>query len=118
MLTLATGAVPDGMIFAFADGDASSGSGSLVGLLLPLLVIGGLFYFMMIMPQRKRAKALTEMRETMVVGSEVRTVGGIYGVVTFIDGEDVTIDIGGGNTMRVIRRAVADVLDADTGASE
>lgn len=120
MLTLATRAVPEGFLLAFADGDAPSGSGSLISLLLPLVVIGGLFYFMMIMPQRKRAKALTAMRDAMSVGSEIRTVGGIYGVVTFIDGDDVTIDIGAGTTLRIVRRAIADVLDdpSDTGVSE
>ena len=92
--------------------DSSESSGSLVGFLLPLIIIGGLFYFMLIMPQRRRAKAMEELRSSIGVGDEVRTVGGIYGVVRAIEEAEMVIDVGGGTTLRVAKRAVAEKLTA------
>ena len=96
------------LLLAFQDSGESSGS--LVGFLLPLLIIGGLFYFMLIMPQRRRMKAAEQLRSSIGVGDEVRTIGGIYGVVRSIEEEEMVIDVGGGTTLRVARRAVAENL--------
>lgn len=97
-------------LLAFQDAEAS---GSVLGFLLPLLIIGGLFYFMLIMPQRRRMKALNEVRESIDVGDEVRTVGGIYGVVRSIEADDLIIDVGGGTTLRVVKRAIAEKLGGE-----
>jgi preprotein translocase subunit YajC len=98
------------LLLAFQD--SSESSGSLVGFLLPLLIIGGLFYFMLIMPQRRRAKAMEDLRSSIGVGDEVRTVGGIYGVVRSIEEDEMVIDVGGGTTLRFAKRAVAEKLTA------
>ena len=63
----------------------SEPSGSVLTLVLPLLVLGGLFYFMIVMPQRRRVKAADAMRNSVDVGDEVRTIGGMYGRVIAID---------------------------------
>jgi preprotein translocase subunit YajC len=97
------------LVLAFTDA-AESDSGSLLGLLLPLIIIGGLFYFMLILPQRRRMKAVNQMREGVQVGEDVRTIGGIYGVVTSMEGEDVWLDVGSGTTLRVLKRAIAERL--------
>ena len=104
MVNLAT----SGLVLAFQDSGESSGS--LIGFLLPLIIIGGLFYFMLIMPQRRRMKAMEELRGSIEIGDEVRTVGGIYGVVRSIEDDDMVIDVGGGTVLRVAKRAVADKL--------
>jgi preprotein translocase subunit YajC len=98
-------------LLAFQDG--GEGGGSLFGLLLPLIIIGGLFYFMLIMPQRRRMKAMNQLRDSVDVGDEVRTVGGIYGVVRSIEDEDLLIDVGGGTTLRVVKRAIAEKLGGE-----
>jgi preprotein translocase subunit YajC len=92
--------------------DAGDASG-LLGFLLPLIIIGGLFYFMLIMPQRRRMKALNQLRDSIDVGDEVRTVGGIYGVVQSIEDDDMLIDVGGGTVLRVVKRAVAEKLGGE-----
>ncbi len=93
--------------------DAGEATGSIFGFLLPLIIIGGLFYFMLIMPQRRRMKALNQLRDSIDVGDEVRTVGGIYGVVQSIEDEDMIIDVGGGTVLRVVKRAVAEKLGGE-----
>ncbi len=104
------------VLLAFADGtDSGAGSGSLVGLLLPLVVIGGLFYFMLIMPQRRRIRQAEAMRGAVSVGDAVRTIGGIYGTVRSIDEDEIVLDVGGGTTLRILRRAIAERLGGDEG---
>lgn len=90
-------------------------TGSVLGLVLPLLVLGGLFYFMIVMPQRRRMKAVEQMRSAIEIGDEVRTIGGMYGRVTSIDETDVTLDVGGGTSLRFTKKAIAERLGGETG---
>ena len=92
----------------------SETGGSALGFLLPIAVLGGLFYLLLVMPQRRRAKKAQELRDSIDIGDEVRTIGGIYGTVRSEDGETFTIDIGGGSTMRIAKRAVADRVGDDS----
>lgn len=89
---------------------AEETGGSLVGFLLPLLIIGGLFYFLLIMPQRKMRRQGQEMRSALSVGDEVRTVGGIYGTVLSVHEETLVLDVGGGTHFTLATRAVAQIL--------
>ena len=95
-----------------AQEETSSGSGVL-GLLLPMLVLGVLFYVFILMPQRRRQKKTREMQSQMGVGDEVRTIGGIVGTIIGEDEQTFTLDLGG-STMRVVRRAVAERMTEDT----
>lgn len=90
----------------------SSGGGNALGFLLPLLILGGLFYVLLILPQRRRAKKMEELRSEISQGDEVRTIGGIFGTVVGEDDDAFTIDIGG-QTMRVVKRAIAERITDD-----
>jgi preprotein translocase subunit YajC len=57
------------------------GMGGLLGGLMPFLLIFGVFYFLIILPQRKRQKALSDMVSTLKPGDKVITNGGIYATV-------------------------------------
>jgi preprotein translocase subunit YajC len=92
----------------------SENTGSALGFLLPLLVLGGLFYLLLVLPQRRRAKKAQELRDSIDIGDQVRTIGGIYGTVRSEDDESFTIDIGGGSTMRIAKRAVAERVGDDS----
>jgi preprotein translocase YajC subunit len=76
----------------------ASEGGNILAFLFPLLILGGLFYVLLILPQRRRAKRMQEMR------SEIR---GILGTVVDEDDDTFTLDIGG-QTMRVLKRAIAE----------
>ena len=56
---------------------AQQGGGALGGL-LPLLIIGVLFYFLLIRPQQKRARAQRELHSSLSVGDMVVTIGGFH----------------------------------------
>jgi preprotein translocase subunit YajC len=90
------------------------GGSNAIGFLLPLVILGGLFYFMLVMPQRRRAKKAKELRQSITVGDEIRTIGGIFGTVRSEDDDSFIIDIGGGSTMRIAKQAVAERTGDDT----
>lgn len=102
-----------GWVLAFTDAAADETSGSILTLLLPLILLGGVFYFFMIMPQRRRMKAMTVMRERLSVGDEVRTIGGIRGVIQSMDDDEVVLDVGDGTSLRLVLRAIAEQLGGD-----
>lgn len=88
--------------------------GSTLGFLLPIAILGGLFYLLLIMPQRRRAKRAKELRDSINVGDEIRTIGGIYGTIKSEDDESFTIDLGSGSMMRIAKRAIAERVGNDS----
>ena len=76
----------------------------LMGLLLLMI------YFMMIRPQRKKDKADREMRESMKVGDEAITIGGIVGKIEKINEKTVVISTTAGkNKIEFLKTAIASV---------
>ena len=102
-------------LLATASDDAATGTNSIASLVFPMILIGGLFYLLLIRPQRTRMRQMEDLRQSIDIGDEVRTVGGIYGTVTGIDDDVMILDVGGGTSLRVARRAVADKLNQDPG---
>ncbi len=91
----------------------SSDSGATILGLLPLVVIGGLFYVMMIRPQKRRARASRALRDSVSVGDEIRTVGGILGRIVAVDDEEIRLEVAPGLTIRLTRRAIGERLDGN-----
>jgi preprotein translocase subunit YajC len=104
-------AIKGGLILA-QESDGGTQSNPLA-FLLPLAILGGLFYVILILPQRRRMKQAQQMRDSIGVGDEVRTVGGIYGTVREEIGETFLLDLGAGTTIRIAKRAVAERMEVD-----
>lgn len=66
------------LLFFFQD---AGGTGSMFGLLLPLLLMGGIFYFLVILPQKRQKQKLAELVESLKINDEIVTNGGIIGRV-------------------------------------
>ncbi len=64
--------------------------------LIYIAAIFGIFYFMLIRPQQKKAKQMKDMRESIKVGDTVVTIGGLVGRVIRITDDDVILDCGPG----------------------
>lgn len=105
-------AIPAGWLLA-TEATTDSQGGSLFALLLPLLIFGGLFYVALVFPQRRRMRQMQQLRRSVEVGDEIRTIGGILGRVQRIDDEEVTIDVGGGTILHITVRAIAERLGGD-----
>ena len=101
-------AILTGLLLATDENGDSAGS--LLALLLPLIIFGGLFYVALILPQRRRQRQMQELRNSVQVGDQIRTIGGILGRVTGVDGDEVVIDVGGGTKLTITSRAIAEKL--------
>ena len=76
--------------YASSSGTAAGGSG--MTSILMIVVMLAIFYFLLIRPENKKKKALSEMRDSLSVGDEVTTIGGIVGKVVHIKDDLVTIE--------------------------
>lgn len=81
---------------------APSGSSSLVQF-LPLILIFGVFWFLVIRPQQKKSKVHQEMLSQLKAGDVVVTQGGIIGKITGIKDLEVTIEVQQGVRLKVLR---------------
>jgi preprotein translocase subunit YajC len=75
---------------------------------MPLLLIGGAFYFVLIRPQQKRAKAQQALLRSVEVGDEVITTAGVFGTIVDIDEDTdvITLEIAPGTQIRMVRAGV------------
>jgi preprotein translocase subunit YajC len=89
-----------------AQADATDGGGLASSLVL-FGVIGFVFYFFMIRPQRRRVSEQRALHDSLDEGDEVRTVGGMLGRIESIDDDLVVLDMGGGTRLRFARQAIA-----------
>ncbi|NLL92254.1 MAG: preprotein translocase subunit YajC [Ruminococcaceae bacterium] len=84
--------------------------GSGLSSILLMVAMVGIFYFLLIRPQKKREKKTQEMRSSIEVGDGITTVGGIVGRVVSIKDETLLIETGSDrNKLRIQRWAVQDV---------
>jgi preprotein translocase subunit YajC len=81
-------------------------AGSALGLLVPLLIIA-IFYFIVIMPARKKQKKLEEMIGNLKSGDKIITNGGIYGTIVGFKADRVQLRIAENVKVEVSRNAVA-----------
>ena len=78
-----------------------------------ILVLLALMWFMLIRPQRRRQLEAQRMLQTIEVGKEIVTAGGVYGTITAVDDDEVRVRIADGVEIRLAKRAVAGVIGED-----
>ena len=71
-----------------------------------LVLIFGIFYFLLIRPQRKRQKQHQELMQELKNGDRVITAGGIYGRIESLSEDSVVLKIESGTTIRIARGSV------------
>lgn len=74
-------------------GTAQGGGGGFMGLLLPMVIVFGIFYFMMIRPQQKQVKKMRTMLAALKKGDEVVTRSGIHGKIHGIADNLITLEV-------------------------
>jgi len=65
------------------------------------------FYFFMIRPQSKKAKDAKKFREALTKGARIVTIGGIHGKIADVKDDTVTIEVEGGQRLKLDKSAVA-----------
>ncbi len=82
------------------------------GLLIILAAMGLGMWWFIARPQKKKQRALQQAIQAAGPGTEIVTIGGIYGTVIENDAEEtsIIIEIAEGVEMRIARRAIANVV--------
>lgn len=79
----------------------AAGGMTIAGILIYVVVIAGLFYFMLYRPQKKQQQKTKSMLDTLEVGDSVLTSGGFYGVVIDITEDTVIVEFGNNKNCRI-----------------
>jgi preprotein translocase subunit YajC len=99
------------LAYAMGGGGAGGGEGSAggFGAFLPLILMFAIFYFLLIRPQQKKAKAHKQLLATIKKGDHVVSSGGLHGVVTGITDDVVTMEIAPKVRVKVARGSISGV---------
>jgi len=88
-------------------------SGSPIYTFLILAVLIGLFYVLIMRPQRNRQRKAMATQSQVMPGQRIRTTAGMYGTVVSGDDRDIVIEIAPGVEVTMLRRAVMEVISDD-----
>lgn len=72
--------------------EVATTTGGLGSMLIPLLLVFGIMYLVMIRPENKRKKEAEQMRESVKVGDKITTIGGIVGTICHIKDDKIVIE--------------------------
>jgi preprotein translocase subunit YajC len=95
---------------------ASGGSG--LALFAPVLLIFGVFYFLLILPQQRRQKKWQEMLSALKTGDKVVTSGGLKGTIFAMKDDSITLRVPPDNLkLEVSRGSIVTVTTSDEGTT-
>jgi preprotein translocase subunit YajC len=95
-----------------AASNSSSGNPAFTFIILAVLV--GLFYVLIMRPQRNRQRKAMQTQSHVMPGQRIRTTAGMYGTVVSGDDRDVVIEIAPGVEVTMLRRAIMEVIPDDS----
>ncbi len=95
--------------WAQADGGASPDASAGLLSLIPFVLIFIVFYFLLILPQQRRQKKQRELLEAIKKGDKVITSSGIWGTVTNLDKETVTLQVADNTKIRLQRDHISSI---------
>ena len=108
--------VMQSVVMAQLFGGGTGGSGSTASTILsliPFALIFVIFYFLVILPQQKRAKQQKALLEALKKGDKVVTASGIWGTVTNLGKDTVTLQISDNTKIRIQRDQIARLRGGD-----
>lgn len=102
-----------GLAFAMGTppGGAAGGGQSAITSLIPLVIMFGIFYFLLIRPQQKKAKEHKALLDALKKGDQVVTAGGMHGKITAVEDTVVTIEVANNVNIKFNKGHVAAVID-------
>ncbi|MEC4889008.1 MAG: preprotein translocase subunit YajC [Nitrospira sp.] len=87
-------------------GGGGSNSGTLLSL-VPFVLIFVIFYFLLILPQQKRQKAQKAMLDDLKKGDKIITASGIWGTITNLGKETVTLQVADNTKIKIQKEHIA-----------
>ena len=85
------------------------GVAGLGGFLIPLMLMFGIMYFLVLLPQQRQRKKVQEMLSAIKNGDKVITTSGIYGTINGMDGDTIILKIADNVKIRIARASIAQV---------
>jgi len=102
-----------------AAGQPQPGIAEMLQSFAPLIIIVGIFYFLLIRPQQQKAKQLRSQLSQLRRGDGVVTSGGIIGTVARVVSDDeVAVDIAEGVRVRVVRSTITGIMSKSEAPSD
>jgi preprotein translocase subunit YajC len=95
-----------------AASNSSSGNPAFTFIILAVLV--GLFYVLIMRPQRNRQRKAMQTQSHVMPGQRIRTTAGMYGTVVSGDDRDVVVELAPGVEVTMLRRAIMEVIPDDS----
>ncbi|MGI8406890.1 MAG: preprotein translocase subunit YajC [Actinomycetota bacterium] len=86
--------------------------------LIFLAFLIAVFYFMLIRPQKKRVRQHQALVESVSIGDDVITIGGLHGTVSALDEETFDLTVSPGVNLRFVRSAIARKVTEETEAEQ
>lgn len=94
------------------------GLGGMAGTFLPLLLMFGVIYFLMIRPQQKQQKLHQAFLASLKKGDEVVTASGIFGRIDLVEDGKVKLEIAPGVKIRVLQAQIASAAGGATAETD
>lgn len=90
---------------------AQSGGAAFMGMLFPLIIVFGIFYLLVFRPQKKQQKLHQEMLNNLKKGDKILTSSGIFGQVSNIDNNIITIKVDENVKMKILKSYIVKVVE-------
>jgi len=81
-------------------------------MLIPMILIFGIFYMLVFRPQKKEQKEKKAMRENLKKNEQVVTIGGIHGTVVLVKDKTVTIRVDDNTKLEFDKESIAAIIKA------
>lgn len=82
-----------------------------MGALIVIVVLFALFWLVLVRPQRRKSQEQLHLVNSLEVGDEIVSAGGLYGVIKEIEGEELQVEIADGLVVRMARNAVVGFVE-------
>jgi preprotein translocase subunit YajC len=89
-----------------------------VSSLIFFAILIGLFYFMLIRPQKRRVQQHAELVNSVSVGDQVVTIGGMHGTVRALGDDEIELEVSPGTNIKFVKSAISRRLTEDLAQTE
>ena len=98
-------------MFLHAQSATGASQTSMLGALIPFVIIFAIFYLLIIMPARKKQKQHQSMVGALKGGERVVTAGGVFGTVTRVMDDRIEVQVDSNTKLQVTKGSISTVLD-------
>lgn len=91
------------LFVVIAQSGSAPGAGGLLEMMMPMVIIVGIMYFLIIRPQQKRQKEHENYLSNLKVNDRVVTQGGIVGKISKVESDALILDVGNRTQLKVMR---------------